>query len=97
MRLFYEKLAEAQSQTEGTRFVGKALWLQEKQRASSARIRRAHGKTRKGGMIAVVAPNAQGEWVELSNRSEIKKAFLEENKSRSSQSTKGPLSHANPY
>ncbi len=38
-------------------------------------------------MIAVVAPDDQGEWWELSGRREINQACMEENRSQFSQST----------
>ncbi len=59
-----KNLADAWAQMDGSRFSGvhKALRLQEKQRASSAKIWSAHRKTRNGGVIVVVAPNNQGEW-----------------------------------
>ncbi len=62
--IFMEGLAEVHSQSGGTKFAGvlKPFCLQEKQRLSSPRIREAYGKIKNGGIIAMVAPDNQGEW-----------------------------------
>jgi len=55
------------------------LRTQEQQRRDARQIWRATGKLRPGGLLHVVAPNEHGDWVELTSRTEIEQACLQEN------------------
>ena len=50
----------------------------ESQRLTARRIRRMNGTSRtSGGLAQVVAPNTEGEWVELQERESMEKALLQ--------------------
>ena len=51
----------------------------EDQRWTARIIARVNGKLRSGSVTLVIAPNSEGQWVELTKKEEIEKALCEEN------------------
>jgi len=63
----------------------------ESQRLTALRIRRMNGTSRtSGGLAQVVAPNTEGEWVELQEREPMEKALLQAYKSNLTQAKDTP-------
>ena len=69
----------------------KQLKERERQRAAARRVRFALGRTRSGGISMVVAPNADGDWVEMTERVDIEKGCLWENERRFRQAMYTPF------
>jgi hypothetical protein len=63
-----------------------------KQQHRDARIiQRACGKLQSGGLTSVVAPDSQGNWVELTKKEDIEWALCAENIRRFNQAKDTPL------
>ena len=77
---FQHELASAKA-LEGNTKAATELATQERveaQRLTALRIRRMNGTCRSnGGLAQVIAPNTEGEWVELQEREPMEKALLQ--------------------
>jgi hypothetical protein len=63
----------------------------EQQRRDARIIRRASSKLQSGGLTSVVAPDSQGNWVELTKKEDIERALCAENALRFNQAKDTPL------
>ena len=92
-KTWLESLAEARSASGNlsqAQEVKNLLSREEQQRAARI-IRRVNGKLREGSLTSVVAPNFNGEWVEVTKKQEIEKALMEENERRFNQARNSPF------
>ena len=69
----------------------KNLLSREEQRRVARIIRRVNGKLRSGSLTSVVAPNSNGEWVEVTDKREIEKSLMKENERRFNQARNTPF------
>ena len=63
----------------------------EKQRKDARIIQRVNGNMRSGSLTSVVAPNNEGDWVEVTKKEEMEKALLQENCRRFNQAKETPF------
>jgi hypothetical protein len=63
----------------------------KQQRRDARIIQRASGKLQPGGLTSVVAPDSQGNWVELTKKEDIERALCAENACRVNQAKDTPL------
>jgi hypothetical protein len=63
----------------------------EQQRRDARAIRYANPKIRTGSVTFVVAPNSQGEWVEVNDQASMEQALMEENHRRFNQAAGTPF------
>ena len=90
---FIDGLAQAQADAGNIKKEQALLRLRtvEKQRLRSRVIRRARGKTRNGGLTFVIAPNHEGNWVEVTDKTAMEEALINELKKRFNQATATPF------
>jgi hypothetical protein len=69
----------------------RTLIEREKQRQAARQIKRVTGKLRSGGLLSVVAPQADGTWIELTSPHDIAQACLHENERRFHQANDTPF------
>ena len=88
-----ESLCEAKAEAgEGDKeTVYRNLIRVEAQRRNARIIGRVNGKLQSGSVTSVVAPNENGEWVEVVGKVEIEKALLQENERRFNQARDTPF------
>jgi hypothetical protein len=88
-----ESLCEAKAEAgEGSKeVVLRRLIRIEDQRKNARIIWRVNGKLQSGSVTSVVAPNEEGEWVEVVGKEGIGKALLEENERRFNQAKATPF------
>jgi hypothetical protein len=86
-------LAEAKALAGNTKAetVLKQLMEREQQHRDAWAIRYANQKLRTGSVTFVVAPNSQGEWVEVNDQASMEQALMEENHRRFNQAAGTPL------
>ena len=58
------------------------------------RIRHIYGQTKNCGVTSILAPNESGEWIELTARTDMEAAIMEENESKYHQTQDTPFMQA---
>ena len=92
-RTWLEELATAQAAEGNT--TAEQLFLnlkrREQQRRSARRIKNVLGRLERQGILAVVVPDRQGGWIEVTTKADMERGCLEENKARFLQASGTPF------
>jgi hypothetical protein len=92
-QMWLHSLAEAKALAGNTKAetVLKQLMEREQQHHDSRAIRYANQKMRTGSVTFLVAPNSQGEWVEVNDQASMEQALMEENHRHFNQAAGTPF------
>ena len=67
------------------------LQTHEHQCAMARRIRHIYGKTKGGGVTSIFAPDEAGAYVEMTSKTDVERAIMEENESKFRQASQTPF------